>query len=301
MTEIKSGDKTITFDMLEPFIEGDLCRLHPCMVKIPAPEPHKAETVWDKILDDGEIAGDSEVPGLIKIASSNGDEDLTEREGNILAHLFPVEAKDEKFYRYLPRQLARFDLNGRSAKLLIFLTDYISLAEVLKAYPKGIDYRDLAWMLKRTLAGLGFVHTKGVIHGAMVPPHVMVHGTGHGAKLIDWCYAVRLDERRSIPAYPAVWKDYYAPEVFAKRIPTAATDIFMVAKCCVALLGGNVATGEMPETVPREVQSLLQRCLREKPSERPQSAWELHDEFDAILLNIVGKPKYRPFALPSAP
>ena len=299
--EIKSGDKTITFDMLEPFIEGDLCRLHPCTVKIPAPEPHKAATAWDKILDDGEIAGDSEVPGLIKIANSTADEDLTEREGNILAHMFPIEAKDEKFYRYLPRQLARFDLNGRSAKLLVFLTDYITLGDILTAYPKGIDYRDLAWMLKRTLEGLGFVQRKGVVHGALLPPHIMVHGTGHGAKLIDWCYAVRLDERRSIPAYVFDYAPYYPPEVLAKKLPTTATDIFMVAKCCVALLGGNVATNEMPEVVPREVQAMLQKCLREKPSERPQDAWDLHDEFDTILLKLVGKPTYRPFAMPSAP
>jgi serine/threonine protein kinase len=302
MTEIKHGDKTISFEIDGPFIEGDLCRLHPCTVKIPAPEPHKAATAWDKILDDGEIAGDSEVPGLIKIANSSGDEDLTENEGRILSYLFPETAKDEKFYRYLPRQIIEhFVSQGRSAKILTFLTDYITLETILKAYPAGIDYRDLAWMLKRTLAGLGFVHGKGVIHGAVLPPHIMIHPVGHGAKIIDWCYAVRPEERRSIPAYVATWKDYYPPEVFAKRLPTPATDIFMVAKICVALLGGNTTTNQIPEHVPVEIRDMLGRCLREKSAERPSSAWDLHDDFDQILQAKVGKPKYRPFVLPDGP
>lgn len=35
-----------------------------------------------------------------------------------------------------------------------------------------------------------------------------------------------------------------------------------------------------------------------KRGERPQEAWALHDEFDAILRKLVGRPKYRPLSMP---
>jgi serine/threonine protein kinase len=313
MTEIKIGTATTVVLDDSKKIEGDLCKLQRCTVKTPALPRTPGETWYDKLMEDGDtLTGEQEELAIIKTPIVSSDNDFVENEAKILRLLYPRDAPDEKFYRYLPRIIASFDnptvVNPtvmmsfqplrHVSNLMPWFTGYITLAEILKAYPKGIDYRDLAWMLKRTLAGIGFAHQHGVIHGAMIPPHVMVHGEGHGAKLIDWCYAVTMEAHRSIPAFVSAWGHYYPAEVFAKRLPTPATDIFMIAKCCVALLGGNVEDDTLPDAVPPPVAAMLARCLREKSSERPQNAWDLHKEFDKILEELIGKPAYRPFVMP---
>jgi serine/threonine protein kinase len=281
------------------FAQGDLCDVHHCTYSKPEDEPDdasKGKDRWEVIM--GGDSGPKDLQGALKVVRGVGDNDLASNEARVLGHLYPPEAKDEKFYRYLPRLLGAVEHEGRQTNVFTFLEDYVSMAAVLEAYPNGIDYRDLAWMFKRLLVAIGFAHSRGVVHGAVLPPHVMIHPTGHGAKLIDWSYAVKSEDKTSIRAYPAPWRAYYAPEVFAKQLPTAATDIYMAAKCCVALLGGSLSNNELPASVPDEVQSLLAECLVEAPSQRPQDAWDLHERFDGLLRKLVGKPKYRPFQLP---
>jgi hypothetical protein len=56
----------------------------------------------------------------------------------------------------------------------------------------------------------------------------------------------------------------------------------------------------MPSAVPRLVQAFLCGCLLPAPARRPQDAWALHDEFGDLLERLVGKPKFRPFAMPKS-
>lgn len=252
---------------------------------------------------------------VFKIAQSAADNDLVENESRVLKKLFPASQKEEKFYRYLPRCLDTFMFRGagssstRRVNVLTHVDDKedgrvtgrsYSLAEVhdvyRDVYMNGLDYRDVVWMLKRVLAGLGFVHSKGIVHGAIIPPHVMVHPTGHGAKIIDWSYAV--DAAGHVKALSKPYRAFYAPEILKKQAVTAATDIFMTFKCVVSLLGGDVETGRMPDTVPKEFRNFVGGCLIATPSRRPDDAWKLHEELDELLLRLVGKPKYRPLVMP---
>lgn len=96
---------------------------------------------------------------------------------------------------------------------------------------------------------------------------------------------------------------FYPPEVFAKQPPTPAADIYMLAKCAVRLLGEgsmlfpNVKVGRRP-TIPYPVRRFITDCLAENPASRPQSAWQMHEDFDKILREVVGKPHYREFHMP---
>ena len=54
----------------------------------------------------------------------------------------------------------------------------------------GVDPRDAAWMWRRLLVALGFAHRAGVLHGAVLPEHVLIHPGEHGLVLVDWCYSV---------------------------------------------------------------------------------------------------------------
>ena len=244
--------------------------------------------------------GTSDREAIFKVAQAADDNDLLENEAKRLKALYPADQADEKFYRYLPKLLDTFMLKGaastRRVNVLTLAEGYRSLAEVRKVYPKGLDFRDVVWMFKRSLAAIGFAHKKGLVHGAVIPSHILVHPVGHGAKLVDWCYAVAPGEK--VRALVSAYKPFYAPEILAKQPASPQTDIYMLCKCAVALLGGNVETNQMPAAVPRPIQAFLQSGLIKAPARRANDAWDLHKEFDELLLRLVAKPTYRELVMP---
>jgi len=46
------------------------------------------------------------------------------------------------------------------------------------------------------------------------------------------------------------------------------------------------------------VRNFLRSCLLTSPARRPDDAWDLHDELDEVLRRLVGRPTYRPLAMP---
>lgn len=281
-------------EITKHFGQGDLCDLYLCKYSDLADHPHHGGTRFDRIVDDDDDG--LGLPGILKIPTNALDNDFVQHEAETLLKLFPAATPDEKFYRYLPRLAEVLEVNGKPANLLRFYEEYVSLADILKAYPKGIDFRDMVWMFKRTLAGIGFAHTKGVIHGATIPTHVLVHPTEHGAKIIDWSYSTTVDDR--IKGYSAAYEAYYPPEVFRKERPTARTDIYMAGKCAWALIGGDVVRNELPTTeTPKEIVDFLRMCM-EPSNLRPDNAWDLLESFDLLLKKVVGKSTYRPFKMP---
>ena len=317
-----------------------------------------------KKLFEGDLADlyASEDNVIVKIARDPRDNDLLENEARVLSHLYPARQKDEKFYHYLPKVIDTGMVDRRHVTVFPYFDGFVSLAEIIAAYPSGVDFRDMTWMYKRLLAGLGFAREMGVIHGAILPPHVLVHPTGHDAKIIDWSYALVFEDilakapppdpkaaKAPAPKGLGVWdlvrqnlyadedpvgdpvipngapldpnrlyvraisvdySKFYAPEILRKETPSPASDIYMAAKCAVALLGGDVETNVLPDSIvspetsddPKKVraqiQAFLQASLLPNPHKRPQDAWQVHEDFDNLLLALVGKPTYRPFSMP---
>ena len=199
----------------------------------------------------------------------------------------------EEIFRYLPRLRESFVSRGedgveRRVNVITGFFEHVAMSEVMATAPHGLDFRDAAWMTKRMLATLGFVHRQGLVHGAVLPPHLLVHPVNHGARLVDWCYAREIGE--PLRAVPTAWRSFYPPEVFEKKPATAKTDIFLAAKTALALMG---------EKAPAPIHRFWSTCLAPSPSRRPDDAWALHDELEALLKSLVGKPKYRPLVMPA--
>ena len=241
----------------------------------------------------GDIAELRAVDGdaaLLKLPRSPGDNDLLRAEAAALTTL--AADGDPKFRAYAPRLLESFTHEDagrvrRTANVIARQRGFVSLAEVHAAYPGGLDPRDVAWMWRRLLTGLGWAHRAGLVHGAVLPEHVLVHPAEHGLVLVDWCYSAPAGA--TVPALVARHRVAYPPEVTAKQPATAATDIFMATGLMLRLL----------RKPPDALRRFARGCRYDKPRMRPQDAWHLLGEFDELIDDLYGPRRFRPFAMPA--
>lgn len=224
---------------------------------------------------------------LIKVARSPKDNDLLAAEATALKRL---HAEPDKLERHIPILLDTFiyQEGRRRANAIGWLDGFISLEQVRRAYPNGLDPRHGAWIWRRLLMGLGYAHDNGVLHGAVIPEHVLIEPKDHAVMLADWCYSSIDVDGRCPPikaaaggAKRAMW---YPEEIRAKEPPTIATDLYMAAQTMNWLMRGPTAS-----TAPRPMRAFFNGCTLTKQSMRPQNAWVLLEEFDA-LLERMGEP-----------
>jgi serine/threonine protein kinase len=377
-------------------------------------------TVGDKIAS-GDVADLYQVTSsrggaVLKVAREKRDNDLLENEAVILSHLLPATQPRKGLNIGLTRLYYSFLISGHRANIIERADDKcVSLEAVIAAYPQGLDYRDMIWMYKRLITMLGFAHKRGIVHGAVLPPHFLINTENHGGKIVAWSYALNfealmqaqaaaaaappdptaapgVDPSTSVDPYPYdprgggypsmmdpyppthlggpvsvpaprrwgaraptpppdppaaqaapkvdVWallkkniyaddpvaadptapaapaapvdpngmyvkaisvayRDYYAPEILRKERPGPWTDLYMAAKCAVALLGGDVKTNQLPGTVPDAIRAFFQVSLLNAPSKRPHDAFQIHDDLESLLQKLVGPPKFREFKMPT--
>ena len=151
----------------------------------------------------------------------------------------------------------------------------------------------MAWIWRQLLLVLGYAHARGVIHGSVLPHHILIH-PAHDLMLVDWRFAVRdpSDTGAHIPALSDRYADWYPVEVTTKASPTPATDIAMSARCMLDLLG------VVPGLSPR-LTAFLESCLIPAQSGRPQDAWSLRDEFTRLIEQLWGPRRRITFTMPT--
>ncbi len=257
-----------------PPLQGDLCELFPA---------------------DG--AGEAV---LLKVARQARNNDLLQAEAQALRKLDRA-LESQPARAHFPTLVEHFLLRDaagiqRHTNVLRAEAGYVTLAEVLRAYPGGLAAADAAWMFNRMLTVLGVAHSQGIVHGAVTPAHMLVRPADHNGMLIDWCYSVPTGE--PLKAISPSYKAEYPPEVQAKQPATPATDLYMAARCMSRLLGGHPTTLELPAQVPKPIRTLLSACLLPAPQRRAGDAWQVFEDFHEILGRLYGPPQFRPFAMP---
>lgn len=255
-------------------LQGDLCDLFPCDVA------------------SGRV--------LLKVVRSSRNDDLLHAEAKALKRL-RKELDGQKVQAHFPILVEHFRLRDtagrtRQVNVLHAASGFVSLEEVIHAYPHGVEAADAAWMFNRILTTLGVTHSLGLVHGAVLPGHVLIRPDDHNAMLIDWCYSVPVGE--TIKAVSPPYAADYPPEVSGRQAATAATDIYMAAACMVRLLGGNPAWSDLPPQVPKAIGALLRACMLPSPWRRSNDAWQVYEDFQEILQGLYGPRKFRPFVIP---
>ncbi|RGC69033.1 hypothetical protein C5N14_10820 [Micromonospora sp. MW-13] len=227
---------------------------------------------------------------LLKLPRDPTDNDLMDREAHALRTV--EERGDPRYLPYVPRLVDSFRhrdaATGAQRRISVLATapGLHSLDEVRRAYPDGLDARDAAWMWRRLLVALGLAHRAGVVHGAVLPRHVLIEPDGHGVVLVDWCFSVVGEG--TVPALVPGHEDWYPPEVAAKRPCGPGTDLAMAARCMTWLMG---------DRAPRELHAFADGCRRPALNSRPDDAWRLLGELDEVLERLYGPRTFRPFTL----
>jgi hypothetical protein len=254
--------------------EGDLTTLFQCMT------------------DDGP-------PIVLKLARDATDNDLLANEAVALATLAASPALDG--YRpYVPTLLGAIDNadGDRAALLLPWFDGFVSLRQVRAAYPAGLPPEQMGWIWRRLLVALTVTHRAGLVHGAVLPEHILIHPIDRGLVLIDWSYAVLPGTGAAIGAISTPYEAWYPGEVWRREPAIPATDLFLAARCMIDLLGGDPLTGHLPASVPARLRLFLTGTARPHAAQRPQQAGPLLADFDALLTPLFGGRHYQPLHLP---
>jgi serine/threonine protein kinase len=226
---------------------------------------------------------------------------LLNNERQTLARLLAA-AGHTTYRKYLPWLVESFVETGKFPKrinVFSFQPGFHTLEHVHEQHP-SLDGRHLGWIFNRLLTVLGFCHSQAVVHGAVLPCHVMIDAESHGLQLVGWGQSVAYG--RPMETVPTRYADWYPPEVQKNQPAGPATDLFLAARCLVYLAGGDPVTNALPEAVPLPMQRFLATCLLESPRMRPDDAWALLEDFEALLRSLYGPPKFHPLHLkPLAP
>lgn len=241
---------------------------------------------------------------FVKLARSAGDNDLLEREYQVLKGFQQPDPDAEDFFEkqriYVPCPVTSFSLLDEMgakhrANVLSAPRGCCITAETLRRdkYPRGIEPKHVWWIFRRLLLTIWMAHLKGYVHGAVTPDHVLVFPEAHGLVLLDWTCASKIEEEH-VPALNPAYKAFYPPEVFRKEAASPTADLFMAAATAIYMLGGDPGKRWIPPSVPVALGDSLLSCLDPIASRRPQDAEVFHNAFGALL----GKRVYSPMIVP---
>jgi hypothetical protein len=230
---------------------------------------------------------------LVKVARDKPGSRRLDNEQRTLANLH-AEAGDTTYRKYLPAPVESFATDGIRANVFLYEPGFFTLEQVHEQHP-ALDGRHLAWIFKRLLTVLGFVHRQEAIHAAVLPCHVLLEAANHGLRLVGWGQSVELGQPIAATASP--YAGWYPREVLEREAAGPATDIYMAAKCVVYLAGGDVPRNRMPDSVPTEMRRFIRTCLFDGIQMRPDDAWALLDEFDELLQRLYGPPRFHELTL----
>ena len=227
---------------------------------------------------------------VLKLPRTAARPDLPAREMEVLQDLH-AQAGRGLYARYLPEPVESFEQEGRRVNVFTWRDGFRGAEAVRERFPKGVDGRHLAWMFRRILEILGFVHRAGWVHGAVLPPHLLVHPDEHALLLVGWIHAER--PGRPLRIVPGAFADWYPGRAPA----TPAGDVDLAARSMIWLAGGDPVRGAIPKAVPAGLRRFLRGCLREAGGAAGVDAWRLHDELDAVLADVYGPPRFVPLIL----
>ena len=237
---------------------------------------------------------------VIKVLSSLADADRMRHEWAVLNQL--RDSRTDGFQHYisrLPTPVAMGPLSQdprRLAAVYGWKSGFVhTLEEVGREYPRGVPGEITVWVLKRLLEQLGWVHRAGVVHGAVVPSHVLIHPRDHGAVLVGWSAASAWADGQARPlvTLPRQWLKMYPAASPQDVMATPSLDVAMACLCARAMGGWTDAVEEPFSELPAPLKAVFKRGA----SGVVDDAWALRDELVTASAEAYGPPAYHPLKM----
>ena len=241
---------------------------------------------------------------VIKLLRDEKDKKSFENEWQRIKELQQSSAPGVDFFsRLLPQPILHGKItgnehNGNTVSIFRWESDFkFSLADFLEAYPQGIPVRASIWLWRRILEMLNFIHSSDLVHGAVLPQHILIQENEHGTRLIGYSSSGSVGDSLSV-----VCADYQAcyPKWFKKGSQLSKqADLVMSARCIIAALGGNATQGTLPKAVPAPLAKVILRVAKAAENEKvTPNAWALRDELGQVADNIYGDSMFIPIEMP---
>lgn len=208
-----------------------------------------------------------------------------------------------KFSAYIPHLEESFTVqvgtSEHAANAFRAEDGWYNLNQVRECYPQGVNPRDMAWIFRRLLVALGFLHTNGVIHCALLPESILIHPEDHGLMITNFGSSFFIDGTgKNLPIVCSEeQKSWYPPDLLPTRRINSATDIYLAAQCMRYILGADTDGRGYSADTPPSIKLFLRGCIMPTTRSSPSDAWALKDEFDALLHQLWGKRKFHPFSM----
>lgn len=226
---------------------------------------------------------------VIKLAVDTTGDRLLAKEASALDRL-RYAAADTSYLKYLPQRVERFRAGGRVAVAYPHDADrWRPAPRVRAAFPDGLGGEHVAWMFNRMLEIIGFAHRQGMVHGAVMPQHLLFDLDSHGLQLVDWTHAERIGGL--ITFIPRRYRRWHPRR--GVQVAEPSLDIYMAARSALFLAGSDSASVDDAGALPKPMRRFFQSCLLESANMRPCDAWELHEEFRDLLAALFGEPSFR--------
>ena len=229
-----------------------------------------------------------------KLARASADNGLILAE---VAALRALQAGDAAQRGQLPEVLDLFHGPGGEAGVMLPWVVGFDGVALRERFPAGVPPEHVIWIGRRLLSVVGHAHKLGVLHANIEPAHVLVRPHDHHVSLIDWCWCV-VEPARTRQRFRVYNPDYSAPEVAEKQPPIPAADLYAVGRCMLFLVGGELASGSMPDAVPDRLQRFIRYLTRTSPLQRAQDAWEMFHELERVRAAVYGPHRFLEFVVP---
>lgn len=229
---------------------------------------------------------------LLKVLRSTADEALAQNEQQVLARLEVSSARGTAhFANLVPQRAFSGSLVGPgfSATFAAAFRQPPGFAHTLEQlrqrFPGGIDPRHAIWIWRRALELVDWLHRSGVVHGALLPPHLVIDAREHSVGLVGFSCAGAVGTR--VRAVDPERLGFYPLADAPRQVLSPGADLAMLARCLVHALGGQA--GQVPHHVPGPLARLLAEQGQGSEALEPiELSWRISE----VARECFGAPRF---------
>jgi len=186
---------------------------------------------------------------------------------------------------------------GRQDNLLYIVMEYVEGDSLDKLIRGGkLTVSQVIHYASQICDGIDYAHKAGVIHRDLKPANILIDRRTDRVKIADFGIAALEETRGALATLTAERSvigtmNYMSPEQRVdSHAVTSATDVFSFGVILYEMITGKLPVGHykapslIRPDIPLGLDTIVNRCLAESPSDRYASAGEVRDELQRLTI-----------------